>query len=1360
MELILKYYPHSDVPSQEDDPLLPVGGQESYDAEPSLVCRAASRDGGALEKFFKQLERTLPGYQREARECWLADYPGFVYDEESGSILFPGSLLPGLPESDAMTSLIDPEPGRLSCELGGRTIQEKVFLTAEDSVGLMLSVFRRLLISDQVRFDALSLSFSTGGADYTVTDFRGLRNGFMLGWEMAVLCGGDAAELLLLNAAPYENDTNRKFGLTDSRGILPRDPRYKYAGYRVETDQHGVTRVVNTFLCREGEAFQYADWQCGEGLVPMSPSLSGTPEGVSVYGVPFPRVDGGYAREELVLIPEGQFVARGLTFSLPDMPLFKDDDFISPIYYYNSCVRAYAKTLFTARSYHLDLAVYGLGGEIDLERDPVSGDYTTTYGGGEITAELDVPTFDIHTGYLTELRCTPAFKVKSVTFCDGDRKTVISPRDNPQNPRINTYGYEYSFDALKNAAAPGSGALPQNLCLNPELGQTLYDFEVYRAIRDLALGMDRELCQCLMQGEFLRQKEQIAGLLYAEEGMVPSEGVVSTALKLQNEYERSQHRRIPNLALVGQAGTGKTTLAKNLARALYGRELLQTTATELKPAYLGQAKNKVIQKLAEAVEHRKILFIDEAYELMSDEYGREVVSLLLPVMTGDRRSLKVTDMKPKIDLYLGDPKSGDPEARRPHLIYAYGDENDESQMRRVELGDEPIAAAIWLSGYEEDIRAMISLNQGLYRRLEWLCVPTPTTSGLIAQFEGGLRKIGEQDQNTRRKVEVLTQYLEQHGSKAIRDFFSWGTQPHTSRYFASHAGVSRFIRNCIDGIDYSRDLGVEINRVITETKLDIKRQLSVARSGNRQGAGSLNIVTDIHTTFDDLVGAQNQIAYMRSVIDMLSDRDSYESKGISVPKGALMEGLPGTGKTFVARAMAGELQRKFLERCPDKRFGFVAVSGTEIGNKPVDYISYLFSTAEEYDACILFIDEVDSIAKSRNNNPYYSHYLELIKQMDGIEKSSNVFILAATNAPENLDPAFVRPGRIDMRLEFLLPTKEERTELAKRALRKRQAALVNLPHTKQSESFLQRAAELIAEKTSGDTAGAIESAVNTGFIMYLRFKLLNNPGEPDREVFRSYPFIREDADGRLTINTEKDRDLKKKVGDLTEICLFILEQIEQMNIGQPNGRRRESRFTTARNEGCSATAVHEVGHALVSLMLYPGQPFDVITTLPRGEALGYVSHGERAFRTKADIENQIRVCMGGRIAEELIYGRENISGGAIEDMRTATRYARSMVEMWGFSEEFGFMSLAEYEGKYLGGIHYTCSDATRQRSDRIIGETLKKLYAETYGMLGKQKERIIRLARDVFNRESMTGEQFMALYQNTLKTKSAGASKR
>lgn len=908
---------------------------------------------------------------------------------------------------------------------------------------------------------------------------------------------------------------------------------------------------------------------------------------------------------------------------------------------------------------------------------------------------------------------------QAVFFKDGVEVTLLLRKGSTLDIDVDEYGraetYHTNLSALRGRASFPGEALPERIEIDPNFKDFLKNSELYQNIKNALIryGVHNLAMDPARLEEFTR--EELEEKLYDKSrGMVPDQDFITAALELKNEFNRTG--KIPNIVLIGEAGTGKSEMAKKLGEAVFGKKVMELSPSDLKGPYVGWTKGEVLRRLKEASEEKKVFFVDEAYELMSDDYGREAVTILLPLMTGRTKFTAST--------------------------------SDSGGNKVIEQADfRNGAPPIWLAGYEDEIRLMLNQNKGLYRRLRRLPMKAPSTEQLYKVLDQRLE--AARDTVNFKKYDILKKQF-QTQKVMLTKFFMWASQPQNSQYFANYAGVENFLGRCFDSIDFDvleetgdpARITEQIESIISSIKRDVKRQLDTVRrkggpAANISDSERIQIITDVETRFRDLEGCDNQKDYMQSIIDMLVEKSEYDEHNITVPKGALLLGPPGVGKTFIARAMAGELQEKFEERASDKRIGFMSLSAPEITTRPVDFIGSIFDKAEEYDVCVIFIDEVDAIAKNRFQNPNYSHFIELIKQMDGIEQRSNVFILAATNAYESLDPAFIRSGRIDKKLFFTLPDKEPRRKLAKKSILKRCGLLGNFgseANKKGERSFskaekqgIEELAEKVADITYGCTPGDIENIINTAFIMY------------DRE--RKSPNRKELGGNEPGFSGGEE---------LGYLYRNIYEAEERFSVGDPHPEKEADTSGTHKNDKSRlATSIHEVGHALVGILL-GFEPFEKITSLPRGDAMGYVMPSRKSLWTKTDLENRIRFDMGGRVAEEIVYGTDEISMGASQDMENATYRARMMVERWGFTDQFKFMSLSETTSRHLGGSAYSCSEAFREQSDQVINKLLEKLYGETRELLAGKRDLIIALAEEVVKRETMTGEEFTALYNGLL----------
>lgn len=415
----------------------------------------------------------------------------------------------------------------------------------------------------------------------------------------------------------------------------------------------------------------------------------------------------------------------------------------------------------------------------------------------------------------------------------------------------------------------------------------------------------------------------------------------------------------------------------------------------------------------------------------------------------------------------------------------------------------------------------------------------------------------------------------------------------------------------------------------------------------------------------------------------------------------MLVGPPGTGKTLLARAVAGEFQQSQKELDSDKQIAFISVIGTELSTP--ELVEELFSEAADYDAAIIFIDEIDSMGVKREYSRNPEPMFQLLKEMDGFEQRTNIFVMAATNAPGILDEALKRPGRFDRYIEVSYPTKEERKDIIKMYVEK----LKWFRSDNWDELY-----ENIANKTKSFTPAQLKNLINEAAIDF-------------------------QLDGSLKLNAFEN---------------LVNEKIEQLIIGDKKPKPDEAKFSVEENKGCSAVAIHEVGHAMVCL-LQGMEPFEKITILPRGNALGYVTpSSNNSLWTKQDYLNQIRALMGGRVAEELFYGEDDISVGAAQDIQSATKLAENMVAIFGMSEKIGVMSVKNDTSNFLGSVSkYECSESFRYDVEIEVRNLLRTQLEIVREELKKQKDIIKEMAEAVYGVETMSGDDFKKKYNEKRK---------
>lgn len=466
----------------------------------------------------------------------------------------------------------------------------------------------------------------------------------------------------------------------------------------------------------------------------------------------------------------------------------------------------------------------------------------------------------------------------------------------------------------------------------------------------------------------------------------------------------------------------------------------------------------------------------------------------------------------------------------------------------------------------------------------------------------------------------------------------------------------------------------------------------MSKGGGPMGVGKSNakvyVQRETGVTFKDVAGEDEAKESLQEVVDFLHNPGKYAKIGAKLPKGALLVGPPGTGKTLLARAVAGEAKVPFFSLSGSDFIElYVGVGASRVRD--------LFKEATKNAPCIIFIDEIDAIGRSRDNkygggNEEREQTLnQLLSEMDGFDTSKGILVLGATNRPEILDKALLRPGRFDRRIIVDKPDLKGRVEILK-------------VHAK--DVHLDESVDLdaIALATSGAVGADLANMINEAAI---------NAVQHGREYV-----------------TQKD----------------LFDAVEQVLVGKEKKDRIMSK------EERKIVSYHEVGHALISALQKNSEPVQKITIVPRTMgALGYVMHvpeEEKYLQTEAELHDRLVSLLGGRAAEELVFG--NVTTGAANDIEQATNIATNMVTRFGMSKRFGLMGLATIESEYLGGgARLTCSDRTAADVDTEIMETLKQCYEEAKEMLSGNREVMDKLAAHLIEKETISGKEFMKIYR-------------
>ena len=460
------------------------------------------------------------------------------------------------------------------------------------------------------------------------------------------------------------------------------------------------------------------------------------------------------------------------------------------------------------------------------------------------------------------------------------------------------------------------------------------------------------------------------------------------------------------------------------------------------------------------------------------------------------------------------------------------------------------------------------------------------------------------------------------------------------------------------------------------------------------GMGKSNAKVYVQSTagirFADVAGEDEAKENLQEVVNYLHDPSKYESIGAKMPKGILLVGPPGTGKTMLAKAVAGESQVPFF-----------SISGSEFVEMFVGMgaskVRDLFSQAKEKAPCIVFIDEIDAIGQKRSGGQYGGNdereqtLNQLLTEMDGFDDNSGVIILAATNRPESLDPALTRPGRFDRRVPVELPDLKGREEILKVHARKIKLA--------ENVDF-----GAVARMASGASGAELANIVNEAALRAVR-------------------------DGRKLV-TQADLE----------------ESIETVIAGY----QKKNAILTDREKWI--VSYHEIGHALVAARQTHSAPVQKITIIPRTSgALGYtmqVEEGNHYLMSREEIENKIATFTGGRAAEEVVFG--SVTTGASNDIEQATKLARAMLTRYGMSDEFGMVALETVTNQYLGGdASLACSPETQAKIDRLVVELVERQHQKALQILRDDRQKLDELARFLHEKETITGEEFMAILNRT-----------
>ena len=448
--------------------------------------------------------------------------------------------------------------------------------------------------------------------------------------------------------------------------------------------------------------------------------------------------------------------------------------------------------------------------------------------------------------------------------------------------------------------------------------------------------------------------------------------------------------------------------------------------------------------------------------------------------------------------------------------------------------------------------------------------------------------------------------------------------------------------------------------------------------------------------FDDVAGEDEAKENLTEIVEYLHDPGKYREIGASMPKGVLLVGPPGTGKTMLAKAVAGESNVPFFSMSGSEFVEmFVGMGASKVRD--------LFKQAKEKAPCIVFIDEIDAIGQKRDgrvmgNDEREQTLNQLLTEMDGFEENNGVILLAATNRPESLDPALLRPGRFDRRVPVELPDLKGREDILKVHARK--------VRMEKGVDY-----QKIARMASGASGAELANIVNEAALRAVR-------------------------DSRHHVTQE----------DLEESIEVVIA-----------GYQKKNAILTDKEK--HIVAYHEIGHALVAAKQSHSAPVEKITIVPRTSgALGYtmqVDEGNHYLMSKEEIENKIATLTGGRAAEEARFG--SITTGASNDIEQATKLARAMITQYGMSDDFDMVAMETVNNQYLGGdTSLSCSPQTQQEIDRAVVETVRKQHKKACDILEENRDKLDELAKYLYEKETITGEEFMHILNGNKETEGKG----